>query len=145
MQARTVLHQRYRDDPRLARPVAAVNATPGGQVRGLPGRSAPPAYNALAVTPPLPDLILYARPGCSLCDETRAALATLLADRAARGLAVPRLQERDIDTDEDWQRQFVFTIPVVELGERRLELATSPARLRRLLADGLDGGSGSPA
>ena len=97
------------------------------------------------MTPPLPDLILYARPGCSLCDETRAALATLLADRAARGLAVPRLQERDIDTDEDWQRQFAFTIPVVELGERRLELATSPARLRRLLADGLDGAPGAPA
>jgi hypothetical protein len=97
------------------------------------------------VTPPLPDLILYARPGCGLCDETRAALATLLADRAARGLAVPRLQERDIDSDEGWQRQFAFTIPVVELGERRLELATSPARLRRLLADGLDGATGAPA
>ena len=87
----------------------------------------------------------HARPGCSLCDETRAALATLLADRAARGLAVPRLEERDIDTDDDWQRQFAFTIPVVELGERRLELATSPARLRRLLTDGLDGAPGAPA
>ena len=54
-------------------------------------------------------------------------------------------QERDIDTDDDWQRQFAFTIPVVELGERRLELATSPARLRRLLADGLDGAPGAPA
>jgi Glutaredoxin-like domain (DUF836) len=95
------------------------------------------------VTPPLPDLILYARPGCSLCDETRTALGTLLADRAAHGLPVPRLVERDIDTDDDWQRQFAFTIPVVELGERRLELATSPARLRRLLADGLDGLAGA--
>ncbi len=97
------------------------------------------------MTPPLPDLILYARPGCSLCDEARAALGALLADRAARGLAVPRLQERDIDTDDGWQRQFAFTIPVVELGDRRLELATSPARLRRLLADGLDGATGSSA
>lgn len=97
------------------------------------------------MTPPLPDLILYARPGCSLCDETRAALGTLLADRAARGVPVPRLVERDIDTDAEWQRQFAFTIPVVELGQRRLELATSPARLRRLLADGLDGASGAPA
>ena len=97
------------------------------------------------MTPPLPDLILYARPGCSLCDETRAMLATLLDDRAARGLPVARLVERDIETDEDWQRQFAFTIPVVELGERRLELATSPARLRRLLAEGLDGASGAPA
>jgi len=97
------------------------------------------------VTPPLPDLILYARPGCSLCDETREVLGTLLADRAARGLPGARLVERDIDTDDDWQRRFAFTIPVVELGERRLELATSPARLQRLLAEGLDGGSGAHA
>ena len=92
----------------------------------------------LAVTPPLPDLVLYARPGCGLCDETRAALEGLLADRVARGLPVARLVERNIETDDDWQQRYAFTIPVVELGERRLELATSPARLRRLLEDGLD-------
>jgi hypothetical protein len=91
------------------------------------------------VTPPLPDLVLYARPGCGLCDEARATLDLLLAERAARGLRAPRVIERDIDTDEDWQRAFAFTIPVVELGDRRLELATSPARLRRLLEDALDG------
>ncbi len=97
------------------------------------------------MTPPLPDLILYARPGCSLCDETRATLGTLLADRASRGLPVARLVERDIDTDDDWQRRFAFTIPVVELGERRLELATSPGRIRRLLAEALDGRTGASA
>jgi hypothetical protein len=91
------------------------------------------------VTPPLPDLVLYARPGCGLCDESRAALEALLADRAARGLTAPRLVERNIDTDEDWQRRYAFTIPVVVMGDRELELATSPARLRRLLEDGLDG------
>jgi hypothetical protein len=88
---------------------------------------------------PLPDLILYAREGCHLCAESKALILDLLGDRAARGLPVPRLVERDIDTDPDWQRAFFTTIPVVELGDRRLELALSAARLRRLLADQLDG------
>jgi hypothetical protein len=97
------------------------------------------------VTPPLPDLVLYARPGCGLCDETRTTLEALLADRSARGLPVARLVERDIDTDEDWQRRYAFTIPVVALGESELELATSPARLRRFLAEGLDTPAEAPA
>jgi Glutaredoxin-like domain (DUF836) len=91
------------------------------------------------VTPPLPALVLYARPGCGLCDETRATLEALLADRSARGLAVPALEERDIDTVDDWQRRYAFSIPVVVLGDRELELATSSAKIRRLLADVLDG------
>ena len=84
------------------------------------------------------ELYLYARAGCHLCEETRTALVQLLADREAAGLPSPSLVERDIDTDEDWQRAFMTTIPVVELAGRRLELATSPARIRRLLADVLD-------
>ena len=84
------------------------------------------------------ELYLYARAGCHLCEETRTALVQLLADREAAGLPSPTLVERDIDTDEDWQRAFMTTIPVVELARRRLELATSPARIRRLLADVLD-------
>ena len=87
---------------------------------------------------PLPDLVLYSRPGCHLCEDTRATLDALLADRAARGDAVPAIEERNIDTNEDWHRRYVFTIPVVVLGGRELELATSPAKLRRLLADVLD-------
>ena len=52
---------------------------------------------------------------------------------------MPAIVERDIETDEDWHRRYAFTIPVVVLGDRELELATSPARLRRLLEDVLDG------
>jgi hypothetical protein len=91
---------------------------------------------------PLPDLILYGRPGCHLCEETRMVLATLLADRREQGLATPTLIERDIESDPAWHRAFMSTIPVVEVGERRLELATSPAKLRRLLADAYDGPEG---
>ena len=82
---------------------------------------------------PLPDLVLYMRAGCHLCDDAREILQALLAERVAAGRATPRLVERDIDSDPDLQRRFFATIPVVELGAERVELATSPAKLRRLL------------
>lgn len=87
---------------------------------------------------PLPDLILYGRPGCGLCDETRSLISSLLDARRQAGLAVPTLVERNIDTDSTWERAWFNSIPVVELGARRVELATSAARLRRLLTDVLD-------
>ena len=88
---------------------------------------------------PLPELILYTRAGCHLCDDTRAIVQGLLEDRAARGQRVAALHERDIATDLAWERQFFATIPVLELGGQRLELATSMAKVRRFLADVLDG------
>jgi hypothetical protein len=87
---------------------------------------------------PLPDLVLYGRDGCHLCEDARQILVALLAERADAGLPAPTLVERDITTNPQWERQFLTTIPVVELGDRRLELATSVARLRRLFADVLD-------
>ena len=87
---------------------------------------------------PLPDLILYGRPGCHLCDEARETVEALLRQRSEAGQPTPRLIERDIETDDAWQRAWFASIPVLELGERRLVLATSPAKIRRLLADGLD-------
>ena len=91
------------------------------------------------MTPPLPDLVLYARAGCHLCDETRELLRALLQERVAQGLSTPHLVEQDIEADADLHRRFLTTVPVVELGDRRLELATSPAKIRRLLSDVLDG------
>jgi hypothetical protein len=91
------------------------------------------------VTPPLPELILYTRPGCHLCDEARDAIQSALEDRAARGLPVPRVVERDIETDPEWHRQYLERIPVVELDGRRLELIVAASKVRRLLADALDG------
>jgi hypothetical protein len=86
-----------------------------------------------AVTSPLPDLVLYSRPGCHLCDETRAILRALLRERARAGAAVPSLVERDIDADDDLARRYLDRIPVVELGTERFELAVSGAGLRRFL------------
>ena len=91
---------------------------------------------------PLPDLILYSRAGCHLCDEARELLLALLDERARQGLRTPQLSEIDIESDANLEREYFTTIPVVELGDRRLELATSAAKLRRLLSDVLDG---SPA
>ena len=87
---------------------------------------------------PLPDLVLYGRSGCHLCDEARTALVGLLEERSEAGLLVPILVERDIDSNAAWQDAYFETIPVVELGDRRLELATSVLKLRRLLTDVLD-------
>jgi Glutaredoxin-like domain (DUF836) len=91
----------------------------------------------MSATPP-PDLILYTRPGCGLCDETRDLLTSLLAERAIVGRHVPTIVERDIETDPTWEREFFALIPVVELADRRLELATSAMKLRRFLSAALD-------
>ena len=91
------------------------------------------------VTAPLPDLVLYTRDGCGLCDEARALVQGLLEDRAARALPIAALVERDISTNPEWERQFFDRIPVVELRGRRLELAISAAKLRAFLAEALDG------
>ena len=91
-----------------------------------------------APSAPLPDLVLYGRQGCHLCDETHETLTALLEERRRTGRPAPSLQVRDIDADPAWKSAFSATIPVVELGDRRLELVTSAARLRRLLADVLD-------
>ena len=87
---------------------------------------------------PLPDLVLYGRPGCGLCDETRSLLTALLDERATTGRPIPALVERDIEADPALERAFFASIPVVEFGDRRLELATSAAKLRRLMSDVLD-------
>ncbi len=89
-------------------------------------------------SPTLPDLFLYGKPGCHLCEDARSTIARLLRARTDAGLPNPRVVERDILSDPAWERDFFLTIPVIELGGRRLELATSQARIRALLADVLD-------
>jgi hypothetical protein len=97
------------------------------------------------VVPPLPDLILYARPGCALCDEAREAIAVVLADRRERGASVPKVVERNIESDEALHRVYLERIPVVELGGNRLELLVTVGKLRRMLADALDEDPAAPS
>jgi hypothetical protein len=91
------------------------------------------------VTAPLPDLVLYGKPGCHLCDDARGAIDRVFAERAAAGLPVPALDERDILGDAALRERYADFIPVIALGERELRLVTQPARIRRLLADVIDG------
>jgi hypothetical protein len=88
-----------------------------------------------AVTPPLPDLLFYSRPGCHLCEEARDALDVVLADREARGQFVPKVVEKNIDLDPELHDRFFERIPVVELAARRLELLVTASKLRRFLDD----------
>lgn len=53
---------------------------------------------------------VYSRPGCHLCDELLDALLPLVRGRAT-------VEVRDIDTREDWQRQYSTRIPVVEIDD----------------------------
>ncbi len=83
---------------------------------------------------PLPDLVLYARPACSLCDEAREAIRLVVEDRRARGLSTPEVIERNIEDDPELHRRYLERIPVVELGDQRVELFVSVGKLRRLLS-----------
>lgn len=89
---------------------------------------------------PLPDLVLYRRAGCALCDEARDAITLTLADRGARGLPVPSLVELDIEADPELHRRYLERIPVVELGTARIELVVTVRKLRRVLTEILGDG-----
>src|SRR6185503_2939987 len=114
---------------RPVRPGADLTPRPAGACRS-PRVQSPPMPST-----PLPDLILYGRPGCGLCDEARREVIGLLEARRLAGLAAPTLVERDIESDPAWTRAFFSSIPVIELADRRLELVTSMAKVRRLLTD----------
>ncbi|HEY8239584.1 MAG TPA: glutaredoxin family protein [Candidatus Limnocylindrales bacterium] len=86
---------------------------------------------------PQPDLVLYARPGCSLCDEAREAIGLVIGDRQARGLAVPNVLERNIEDDGELHRRLLERIPVVEIGNLRVELIVTVGKVRRLLNEAL--------
>jgi len=103
-------------------------------------------YNraAMSTTAPLPDLFLYGRPECALCDEARDMIRALLAQRTAQGRPAPNLVERDIDVDPTWHRRYFATIPVIELEGRRMETVTSVASVRRFLEDALPDGRSTP-
>ncbi len=91
------------------------------------------------MTAPLPDLVLYGKPGCHLCEDARFALDAVLAERARAGLPNPVLREADILADAGLHHRYRDWIPVLALGDRELRLVTQPARIRRLLADVIDG------
>lgn len=93
------------------------------------------------------EITLYTRPGCHLCEDAHAILGAILADRASAGLPTPRVVERNIDEDAALHQRYMLTIPVVAVGGRELELATTPGKIGRFLAAALGGvpAAGGPA
>ena len=89
--------------------------------------------------PPLPDLVLWRRDGCHLCDETSSLLQALFVERERSGRPAPRVVERRIDEDPAIERALFEQIPVLEVDGRRLPLAISPGPIRAFVAAAYDG------
>ena len=87
-----------------------------------------PARPPAEAPAPLPDLVLYGRPGCHLCDDARAVLERV---RAAHPF---RLREVDIEADAGLLKRYLERIPVVSLdGEELFDLFVDEEALRRRL------------
>ena len=76
------------------------------------------------------EVTLYARPGCHLCDEARAAIVAMRGE----GYAF-QLNELDIEADDELLKAYLERIPVVAVdGEIVSELALDCSALRARLA-----------
>ncbi len=72
--------------------------------------------------------MLYGKPGCCLCDEARRAVADV---RARHPFA---LEEVDVSTDPELEREYGERIPVLALdGEELFELHVDAGALARRL------------
>ena len=61
----------------------------------------------------MPELDVYTRQGCHLCEVLIEQLLELVGQKA-------RLRIHDVDTSDDWQAQYGSLVPVVEFEGRRL-------------------------
>jgi len=78
----------------------------------------------------MPDVVLYSREGCCLCDDVRAALDELLE----RHPGAFSLHEVDIDADDQLHRSYLERIPVVAIdGDGAFELSVQRSELERRL------------
>ena len=76
----------------------------------------------------MPDVTLYTRAGCHLCDEVK---ATLLH---ARTRAAFTLHEIDIDTDPALRARYDHEVPVVEIdGRKAFKYSLTEADFLRVL------------
>jgi glutaredoxin len=76
----------------------------------------------------MPVVILYGKPGCHLCEEARAAVAEVRAERAFE------LEEVDVSLDPGLHRRYGERIPVVTLeGEELFEYFVDADALRERL------------
>jgi hypothetical protein len=74
-------------------------------------------------SPILPTVLLYARDGCHLCEETSAHLQAALEARVLRGDSIARVRQVDIDADSELNARYGDLIPVLALNGVELPLA----------------------
>lgn len=98
----------------------------GGGAAGPGGGPAGPPHR-LKVT-------LYGRPGCHLCDDALAVIERV------RSRVCFELEQRDIESSDDWFKRYLERIPVVEVdGREAFELFVDEQQLEQMLV-GLNGG-----
>jgi glutaredoxin len=77
-----------------------------------------------------PNVTLYSRPGCGLCDEAREVLM------AVRRRIAFELHEVDISGDDALERAYGVRIPVVLVdGEERFEISVDEGELEAAIGD----------
>ncbi|MBI2818848.1 MAG: glutaredoxin family protein, partial [Acidobacteria bacterium] len=83
-------------------------------------------------SPPLPEVVLYTRAGCHLCDEAKQQLQQL------RKQADFHLREIDIDQDAELRQLYNDEVPVIFIGSRKAfkYRINSDRFLKRLQAPG---------
>jgi hypothetical protein len=57
----------------------------------------------------MPQLILYSKPGCHLCEGLQEKLAQVLPTLSP----IPNLDVRDITTQPDWWQAYEYEVPVL--------------------------------
>ena len=73
-------------------------------------------------------ITFYGKPGCCLCDEAKAVVAAVRAERSFD------LEEVDVSLDPGLNHRYGERIPVVAVdGEELFEYAVDPAEFRRAL------------
>jgi glutaredoxin len=81
----------------------------------------------------VPQVTLYGKPGCHLCDDARVAVERVRAEHPFE------LREVDVSLDPELNRAYGERIPVVELdGEELFEFFVDAEELRRRV-DRVDG------
>jgi glutaredoxin len=81
----------------------------------------------------VPEVTLYGKPGCHLCDDARAVVERVRAEHPFE------LREVDVSLDPELNRAYGERIPVLEVdGEEVFEFFVDAAELRRRI-DRVDG------
>ena len=76
------------------------------------------------------DVTLYARSGCQLCDEAKAAITPILREFAAV------LREVNVDEDEVLKQRYGWDVPVIFIGQHKAaKHRVDMAQFRKLLQD----------